>query len=187
MHLYLDTANDDFVLAIFDSKFNILKQIILHNYPKKVNLIVEYVEKFLKELKLSINDFKIFYLNIGPGYFTGVRIGLVYLRTIALLTNAQIKTTSTFQILNKQYPEQKTLAINAAGNKFYIWNVQEIFNSSNIEIRLINENKNLLFKIKYEEFINNFSKYLSLFKDNPNIMDIEPYYIKMPQIGQKGK
>ncbi|WP_063626102.1 tRNA (adenosine(37)-N6)-threonylcarbamoyltransferase complex dimerization subunit type 1 TsaB [Mycoplasmopsis gallinarum] len=183
--LYLDTANDDFVIALFDEKYCKIADYVLTNYQKKVKLIPEYFLKILREHKLSVNNFDEFFTNLGPGFFTGVRISLVFLRTIALFQNANLKTISSFQILAKQNPNQSKLFINASGNKVYVYQPNtNFFNEKDILIELKEANYSIN-KIDYEEFLNNFATYLPLFKSYSNLMKIEPYYVKMPQIGEK--
>ncbi|WP_027332903.1 tRNA (adenosine(37)-N6)-threonylcarbamoyltransferase complex dimerization subunit type 1 TsaB [Mycoplasmopsis gallinarum] len=183
--LYLDTANDDFVIALFDEKYCKIADYVLTNYQKKVKLIPEYFLKILREHKLSVNNFDEFFTNLGPGFFTGVRISLVFLRTIALFLKANLKTISSFQILAKQNPDQSKLFINASGNKIYVYKPNtNFFNEKDILIEL-NEANYSINKIDYEEFLNNFATYLPLFKSYSDLMQIEPYYVKMPQIGEK--
>lgn len=181
MKLYLDTANDDFVLACFDNNLKLVYKEILVKYQKKVELIPQSIEKMLKELKLSINDFNEFYTNLGPGFFTGVRISLVYLRTIATCLNKKIFTISTMQIIAKQNQNLKKIYINARGNKYYLYNVSKVFDPSLLTCEIgIKEKYD---EVNYDEFLSNFASYLPLFKSYEKLDEIEPYYIKMPQIG----
>nr|WP_307930059.1 hypothetical protein [Mycoplasmopsis bovis] len=82
---------------------------ILKKYQKKVELIPLSVSEMLNSLSLTIDDFNEFYTNLGPGYFTGVRISLVYLRTIATIKKVIIFTISTMQILSIQKSWRKLI------------------------------------------------------------------------------
>nr|WP_307915848.1 hypothetical protein [Mycoplasmopsis bovis] len=66
MKLYLDTANDDFVLAAFDDNYKLVYSKILKKYQKKVELIPLSVSEMLNSLSLTIDDFNEFYTNLGP-------------------------------------------------------------------------------------------------------------------------
>ncbi|KKB26798.1 hypothetical protein MM26B8_03860 [Mycoplasmopsis meleagridis] len=184
MNLYLDTSNEDFALAIFDSNYQLIDKIVLENYPKKVELIDKYIRSFLDKYNYKIDEFSNFFLNIGPGYFTGVRISLVYLRTIALLKNINLRTTSIFEILLLQNPFENDFYVNASGNKNYFYHRKNYFDIKDVEVR-INDKKTNFKKIDFDKFFNNFSFYLSVFKYHTNLLEIDPYYIKMPQIGQR--
>ncbi|QBF34880.1 tRNA (adenosine(37)-N6)-threonylcarbamoyltransferase complex dimerization subunit type 1 TsaB [Mycoplasmopsis phocirhinis] len=185
MKLFIDTTGDDFALALLNQNNYCLEFILLKNVPKKVKLLVENTEKLLKKNKININEITDFYLNLGPGYFTGVRIALVYVRTIALITKAQINTISSMQILIKQNPLKNNFLINASGSKVYAYQNtnNKIFDVKNIEIL---DNENVSYNtIDYIEIFNNFQNYITLFTHQKDIINIEPYYIKKPQIGGK--
>ncbi|VEU75744.1 molecular chaperone [Mycoplasmopsis maculosa] len=184
MKLFLDTTNEDFVLAIFNDENNLVYKSLLKKYPKKVELIPQEIEKMLVETKLKLNDFKIFYTNIGPGFFTGVRISLVYLRTIAQIKKINIKTISTMKILSLINPDQIIFNINARGEKYYSYTKEDnYFHVSQIKIKTGTLEK--YDEINYDLFLENFSKFESFFDEHLNIDEIEPLYIKLPQIGGK--
>ncbi|WP_027120925.1 tRNA (adenosine(37)-N6)-threonylcarbamoyltransferase complex dimerization subunit type 1 TsaB [Mycoplasmopsis lipofaciens] len=183
MKLYLDTANNDFVVAIFDNSFKLIKSIILKNYTKKVQLIPKYVEQLLIDCNYKITDFDCFYTNLGPGFFTGVRISLVYLRTLSLILKNNLKTISTMQILSKQNPQQKSFSIDARGGKYYYYQCNKQFSINQITLK--NGMLEKYDKVNYYIFLINFNSYESLFQKYDDIMNIEPYYIKKPQIGVK--
>lgn len=187
MKLYLDTANDDFSLAIFDNNFKKIDSSIYENYQKKVNLTVQEIEKILNKNQIDISEINEYYLNIGPGSFTGSRVGLVYLRTIAEIQKKPIFTISTMQLLQKQNPNVETFHISAAGNKFYEYKRSDNFDENKINLVLNEKNDCLCLKVKHDLFFNNFVDYLPLFKKyNYNeLINIKPLYVKMPQIGNK--
>lgn len=184
MILVLDTAVDDFALALLDNNYKLIDKIILKGYPKKVDLIPQYVKEICSQNGLTIGKIDSFITNLGPGYFTGVRISLVYLRTIALVSHAAIKTYSTMQIIRQQNPKKDFFVTNAMGNKYYFYaNDKSNFDIKNIVIKEgIFENYD---SINYEDFFNNFKDYVHNFKNYENLHEIEPYYIKLPQIGSK--
>ncbi|WP_406615535.1 tRNA (adenosine(37)-N6)-threonylcarbamoyltransferase complex dimerization subunit type 1 TsaB [Mycoplasmopsis hyopharyngis] len=179
MKLFLDTANEDFFLLIWNKNRPLYVK-HLPNYSKKVNLIPQFVEEALKQNNFELSDIKDFYINIGPGFFTGVRISLVFVRTIVLLTNANIHTCSTFEILKFQKPNQKMFEIEAAGGKIFQWQNSENFEPLQIQIKEgIKKDK-----IDFEELTKNFESYLHLFKSHKDLLSIEPLYLKEPQIGK---
>ncbi|WP_029513225.1 tRNA (adenosine(37)-N6)-threonylcarbamoyltransferase complex dimerization subunit type 1 TsaB [Mycoplasmopsis primatum] len=184
MKLYLDTTYDDFIIAAYNNNFDLVYKEVLPNYQKKVELIPLSVSKMLENLKLNISDFDEFYTNLGPGYFTGVRISLVYLRTIATVNKIPIFTISSMQILQQQNPNAKAFYLNAKGEKYFEFiNSKSVFDLSQITCKTGKLDK--FDRINYDEFLNNFKSYKTLFKSYKDLNDIEPYYIKMPQIGAK--
>ncbi|MBZ4204552.1 tRNA (adenosine(37)-N6)-threonylcarbamoyltransferase complex dimerization subunit type 1 TsaB [Mycoplasma tauri] len=184
MKLFLDTANDDFVIAAFDNNFNLVYSEVIKKYQKKVELIPTSIKKMLEKLHISIDYFDEFYTNLGPGYFTGVRISLVYLRTIATIKKIPIFTISSMQIMSQQKKEKDSFFINAKGEKYFEFiRSSDSFNVSQISCK--QGVKDEYDEINYDNFLNNFKDFRSLFKSYKNNNDIEPYYIKLPQIGAK--
>ncbi|MEE3928524.1 tRNA (adenosine(37)-N6)-threonylcarbamoyltransferase complex dimerization subunit type 1 TsaB [Mycoplasmopsis ciconiae] len=185
MKIYLDVTNQEFYYAIFNKN-----QIIYRNFipqiKKKVELIPKVFEDSLKEVKLKMGNIEGFYLNVGPGYFTGVRIGLVFFRTLALLLNKPIYTISSFEILKKQNPDKKHFYIDAQGKKAYFLDLDNLKNQLQESIQVI-DFVGEFDKIDYFKFEKNFENYLNLFKkyDYSKVLEIEPLYIKKPQIGEK--
>lgn len=184
MKLYLDTANDSFVIAAFDNDDNLIYRKVLENYQKKVELIPLCMQELLNATQTKIDDYEAFYTNLGPGYFTGVRISLVYLRTIATCLKRPIYTISTMQLLQYQNPKFKEFYINAKGNKYYKYIVNKNTFSPDLLTCETGEKENYI-EVNYDEFLENFAEYKDMFKSYNNLDEIEPYYIKMPQIGEK--
>lgn len=88
------------------------------------------------------------------------------------------------QILSQQNKGKNAFYINAKGEKYFEYLVnQEPFDPSQITCKTgIKDNYD---SVNYEQFLNNFNDYKQLFIDYDDLNKIEPYYIKMPQIGAK--
>ncbi|WP_036463702.1 tRNA (adenosine(37)-N6)-threonylcarbamoyltransferase complex dimerization subunit type 1 TsaB [Mycoplasmopsis sturni] len=183
MNVFLDTSSDDFVLILFNNQFTVIESIHLAGYKKKVELITSEFHKLISKHKLQLSDIKGFYLNKGPGFFTGVRLPIVFFRTIALWLDIPMFTTNSFKILQKQKHQNEYL-LNASGNKVYLIEEQNIYKEEIhhwIEVKTISPDM-ILDEINYSEMIKNFKQYGNIFvKEDP--MKIEPLYIKAPQIG----
>ncbi|WP_426461214.1 tRNA (adenosine(37)-N6)-threonylcarbamoyltransferase complex dimerization subunit type 1 TsaB [Mycoplasma hafezii] len=179
MNIYLDTATEDFVLILFDDNFNVIDSTLMQGYKKKVHLITEQFEELLIRNNLEVQNLKGLYTNIGPGFFTGVRSSLVYFQTISLMTNIPMYITNSFALLQKQ-SENDILVLDAQGGKKYLFNTK---NTNVNEQTVTVENSELpVQKINFENIIHNFVKYQDCFLQK-EAMDIEPLYIKKPQIG----
>ncbi|QNM93947.1 hypothetical protein H9M94_01590 [Mycoplasma sp. Pen4] len=184
MNLYLDTSYEDFVLVLFDNNFKVVDYILLQGYKKKVNLITAEFSKILDKNNLDIDKLGSLYTNIGPGFFTGVRSSLVFLRTIALVNHNKMFITTTLDLLRQQYPSNSKFHTDAQGKKIYEYNL-DIFDENNYAeaIKVIHASDEIaLDKVDYQEVINNFANYKNCFIEMPS-MEIEPLYIKEPQIG----
>ncbi|MBN4084599.1 hypothetical protein [Mycoplasma sp. CSL10166] len=183
MNIFLDTSSTDFVIFLFDNNFNVVDSIILEGYKKKVDLIVDQYKKILSRNNLTNKKIDAYYTNVGPGFFTGVRSSLVFLRTMAMLENKNLFYTNSFSILEIQNPNQKDFFIDAQGKKMYFYNKLDLNKEIKTSIKILDDNGKQKSKINYFEMKLNFVNYKDIFKTK-NLLEIEPLYIKMPQIGE---
>lgn len=186
MKVYLDTATEDFFVALFDDNYSLVDKIHLENYRKKVSLIPEQFSELLNRNSLQISQINQFITNIGPGFFTGVRSGMVFFRTISLQLNKSFSTISTFEILHEQNKEMKFIYLDAQGDKLYKFN-SESYGQENIKalIEVVEKAENInISKINFEQLSNNFGNYKKYF-NNQEPLKQEVLYIKKPQIGVK--
>lgn len=61
--------------------------------------LLPLIDNCLKELNININDIDIFACTIGPGSFTGIRIGIATLKAFAKVNNTDIFAISTLDVL----------------------------------------------------------------------------------------
>ena len=73
--LLVDTSSDYLVIVIAKDNTVIASQLIYAG-KKMSELLLEQVDNILKSVELSIDNIDEFYAGIGPGSFTGVRIGV---------------------------------------------------------------------------------------------------------------
>ena len=175
MNIFLDTTQNEFVACLFDDNFKI-KNKIIKSTTQKVEEIPKFFDSLLINKIININDVKNFYINIGPGSFTGSRIALVYVRTIAQITNANILITNSFKLL---WSKNTKMFIYANKNNSFKINIENIEDMSKTELVPKSTQEQL---IDYKEILNDFNNVASLFVlKSP--LDIKPEYGSMPQIG----
>jgi tRNA A37 threonylcarbamoyladenosine modification protein TsaB len=75
MNLFIDTTQKKCNLAIFNNKIIDYISILTNN--NLTDLVIEEINKLLKKNKINIKNITSLYLTIGPGSFTGVRIGCI--------------------------------------------------------------------------------------------------------------
>lgn len=172
MKLFIDSSQKKFIACLFDNSYKpIYKSIIETKYK------VEEIINFFDHVP-HFNEIEQIYINIGPGSFTGSRIALLYVRTMAQLnSNIKIYCSTTFEIINQQIKKSifnKKIYINATKNKSYCWTKEEI--------SIVDKNKKEI-EINYDDLINNFEKYISIFEIK-HLENIKPIYVGEPQIGE---
>ncbi|WP_025755136.1 tRNA (adenosine(37)-N6)-threonylcarbamoyltransferase complex dimerization subunit type 1 TsaB [Mycoplasmopsis cricetuli] len=184
MIIFLDTTASDFIMILLDQNFKVIDSIYLQNYKKKVELITSQFDFILQKNNLQVDEIKQFYINKGPGFFTGVRSSLVFVRTIALWNQIPIYTTNSFLILQKQKTQNEYFIQANKFKKYHITNDNLIKNNYfNLKDKIaIVENNLDANLINYQDLIDNFVKYKNIFYLEET-MKIEPLYISKPQIG----
>ncbi len=73
--LLVDTSSDYIVIVVAQDN-DILASQLIYAGKKMSELLLEQVDNILKSISLTIDDIDEFYAGIGPGSFTGVRIGV---------------------------------------------------------------------------------------------------------------
>ena len=80
--LTIDVTSPKLVVAAYDGSKASYK--ISEESGKKHNaLVMPYIESVLDELKMSIKDIDVFSCVIGPGSFTGIRIGIATMKALS--------------------------------------------------------------------------------------------------------
>jgi tRNA threonylcarbamoyladenosine biosynthesis protein TsaB len=93
--LALDTSTTHLTIAVLDDEK------VLSSYHEQVDrnhssLLVPMIDKTLKNAKLELRDIDAFAVGVGPGSFTGLRIGIATVKGLALSSGKPIVTVPTF-------------------------------------------------------------------------------------------
>lgn len=83
--------------------------------------LVPMIETLLKLLGLELTDIDLFTIAQGPGSFTGLRISMAVIKTLAQVTGKKVIPISTLEALaNKSSSERHKVAmLDARGNRVY--------------------------------------------------------------------
>lgn len=154
--LAIDTSSKNCSVAILKDE-EILSEYNI-NYEKQHSVILmPLLEDMLNKLSMQVKDMDYFAINVGPGSFTGLRIGLSVIKAMAFATNKEILTFDSFKVLAEplRYSNKEILVVSdALRNTFYSqllsfndgdWTILE-----KASVRDINEIEGLLKKTKEE-------------------------------------
>ncbi|WP_247997211.1 tRNA (adenosine(37)-N6)-threonylcarbamoyltransferase complex dimerization subunit type 1 TsaB [Brucella tritici] len=98
--LALDTAASWCSVAVYNSDGDIVLADVSENIGKgHAEVLMDYVERAAREAKLSLRDMDRVAVNIGPGSFTGVRIGVSAARGFALALDVPAIGITAFEAL----------------------------------------------------------------------------------------
>ena len=170
MKLFIDSSQSRFIAALIENN----KVIFASNIETKYK--VEEIIKFFENVP-NLHKIEDIYINLGPGSFTGARIALLYVRTLAQLNNQiKIYTTNTYSLLsslNKKFFQRKFF-IFATKNKSYLL--------TNKSVKIVNKHAKES-EINYDLLLSNFDKFLNTFTLS-SLENLQPTYASQPQIGE---
>lgn len=91
-------------------------------YRKKAmhsEVITLELQTLLQSAGLALEDITHLAVNVGPGSFTGLRVGVNLVRTLAYARAIPVATYNTLEILVRQESERVLVAIKAIQNFYY--------------------------------------------------------------------
>lgn len=100
MSLFIDTCNYRLIVAVIDEDNN--KILTLHNEKIDGDLsstIFSVITMCIESANLKKEDIKKIYCAVGPGSFTGVRIGVTIAKTFAWAKNIKAIPVSSLEVL----------------------------------------------------------------------------------------
>jgi tRNA threonylcarbamoyl adenosine modification protein YeaZ len=120
--LIVNTANDELILSLYykGKVFYKVNSAKMHHNETMLPLI----DELLKENSLKIIDVEEFGVVIGPGSFTGVRVGIATIKAFRDALNAKAKSINNLDLLyklaSKQNPQIDTVAILGSFNSYFV-------------------------------------------------------------------
>ena len=138
------------------------------------SLLAPFVQQIFNEVNFEINLIDAIALSIGPGSYTGLRIGLSFTKGIAFSLNKPIIPVDTIESLSDEINDLNYMVAIHAYSDYYF--IQEYKNS-------IKFNKPFFDKIININYTNNIYGYN--LKDCKSSIDIFPSSIKIANIAYK--
>jgi tRNA threonylcarbamoyl adenosine modification protein YeaZ len=184
INLFIDTTQQYCLLAILKQN-KIIKSIKIPTHNNLTDIVVEHISKLAKSIKLKIANINNIYVAIGPGSFTGVRVGTTVAKAIALVNHAKIYTINSLLL---QLPCKNGISIlDARGNNYFV----SVYENnkllippkmiSNTELKSLTKKHHKLSIYSLYEHVNIFDNLLNHFKEFKIFKDINkltPLYIK---------
>ena len=183
--LFIDTCNKYCYVAIYKGKKKI-DEIKLTTNKNVTDLIIVSIKKLIAKNKIKFKEINAIYVNIGPGSFTGEKVGVVICKVWAIVfPKIKIYTINSLELQAINIPAISV--INAKSDKYYL----AIYDLKKTIIKpcLVDQTmKDLLIK-KYSNFnyyFENFDNAYDFFlqkKDRfklTNIRKLKPLYLKNP-------
>lgn len=203
--LLIDTSEEDVSIAILKD------QKILSNITKTApndhsKYTVKLIDDAIKEAKITPHDIDKIMAVVGPGSFTGLRIGITIAKTFAYLEKIEIIPISSLKMRALSQENKYCLSlIDAHHDNYYIGLydnkykevIEEQFMNKNKVIELITKyNPNIISnkdgkieEYSYKKIKLNPEKIVEYYKNIPSINPhlVNPNYLKLPQALEEKK
>lgn len=105
-----DTSSQVESVALMQGRQLLGEKQILRTKGHAPGLLLD-IEQLLSENQMKINEIDAFVCGVGPGSFTGIRVGMTSLKTLAYALNRPIYAVSTILGLVRNLPFSRTLGI----------------------------------------------------------------------------
>lgn len=129
MLLAIETSGMQGSVAIFDGQTLRFERILGASGTRHAQTLPAEVADMLAECRLQPQDIRSVAVSIGPGSFTGLRVGLTFAKTFAWLNDARLVAVDTLRAITQQVPpniEYVTAIVDAQRTEFfaatYRWN-----------------------------------------------------------------
>lgn len=184
--LFLDTSFDNLVVSLIKNK-KVIETKTIKSQNDHSSYLVKIIREILKNNDIKINEISKILCTIGPGSFTGTRIGITVAKTIAWSLNINVVPVSSLKQYIFEYSDYDyyvPVIEDKKGLYFAVYdkNYDEISSEKYIDkellndylkeykgsIKIINENK----KINIDKIVEYYDS------DGINPHKLKPNYIK---------
>ncbi len=94
----IDTTLKNIGIGFFEYQNTIYEK--YYTIDKNYNsILIDIIDEALKKSNLELKDFDIFAATSGPGSFTGIRVGLAFIKAIANVYNKKVYSMSTLDVM----------------------------------------------------------------------------------------
>lgn len=131
--LAIDTTTKKAGVALKDDTNIFFREI--NNEITHSEKLLPLLDEVLTECKITLKDIDLFAITLGPGSFTGVRIGIASIKAIAKVTNKKIFGTTSLELLaldgikKSKYSPKYVLSLMDARNARVYYNLYKYENS----------------------------------------------------------
>ncbi len=120
--LVINTANDELFIALKIGNKVFSKSINSKMHHNETMLPV--IDEMLKEHNIEINEIDEFGVVVGPGSFTGIRVGIATIKAFRDATSGKAKGVNNlkylFELVKNKNPEVETVAISGSKDSYFV-------------------------------------------------------------------
>lgn len=120
--LIINTANDELFIVL--NKDNEIFSTSLNSKMHHNETMLPEIDKLLNEKGVKINEIEEFGVVVGPGYFTGIRVGISTIKAFRDAVGVEAKGVNNldylFALARKKNPKIETVAINGSRDSYFV-------------------------------------------------------------------
>ncbi len=120
--LAIESSGSSLSIAISENS-NVLTEYFYNAGKIHSDVLVPLTEKIIKDAKWELKDIDKFAVSCGPGSFTGIRVAMSVIKTLAQTLNRPVVSVDTLEILKNQLNLKNVKivpAIDALRNEVYV-------------------------------------------------------------------
>ncbi|WP_424526093.1 tRNA (adenosine(37)-N6)-threonylcarbamoyltransferase complex dimerization subunit type 1 TsaB [Spiroplasma endosymbiont of Glossina fuscipes fuscipes] len=185
LNLFIDTSTD-FLTLILARDEQVLGQVHQNNARRHTEETLPAINKLLATYNLQLKDVNHFYLTVGPGSYTGIRIPMTIVKTIKII-NPVVKVFVINTLLYQAGLDNVVSMLDARGGQRYfavISNGQEVIPSQVIDyetcLEISKQFPGYQFRCDLQDInpVQNYQLLKNHFELVDDIFVLEPRYIK---------
>lgn len=180
--LYIDTHFVNLVMGLFQDDQLLVKKVIESNEHSRETLPL--LDRILSEYHLDVHDLKEIIVVVGPGSFTGVRIGVVIAKMLSYTLNIPVKEVTYLEAMAISYDSSVIVGLKDRNGAFigefdlHHQLVGDYYYLSNQELE--ESKKEIHFEdtvdlVKVKEFVNS--------REATSAHLLKPLYVKRIEVG----
>ena len=108
--LAFDTAMGGIAVGVIAANGHIVSRQVL-TQREQASVILPLIQEVLSEAHIGFNDLDVLACNIGPGSFTGLRIGLTTARVLSLTLDIPLIGLNTLEVMAHHYETKNPILI----------------------------------------------------------------------------
>lgn len=167
--LLIDTTTTTLSVALLKDK-KIISKISESTNRNQSEILAVRIDELLKKENIKLKEVNEIYVTVGPGSFTGVRLGLTFAKTVCQLNNIPLRYIDTLSAMNGK--GSNSIYVDARSNQAFYAKFEQ--GKMNGQIELINYEGSFEMYDIVEGMIQNYDDA----KVTTDIFNINPIYIK---------
>ena len=116
--LALDVTGENLVVALYNGE-NLTYEIPKATGKRHNSLVMPTIEKLLNEFAMDIKDIDVFACVVGPGSFTGIRIGIATIKALSFATKKPCIAINSLEEAACAYEGKFITALDALHDNYY--------------------------------------------------------------------